>query len=380
MGNKQRVQSGAVSLIVVILSALLLTVLAVGFVTLMLQGQQRAQNQDLSQSAYDSALAGVEDAKRVLRQYAQGNERARNALAAANDCQVIARAGIAGDVAAPETVIRSTLNAADSALRFDQAYTCVNIDLDTPDFLLTVRGTASDIVPLRATGSFDRVVIEWYTQANAGVGNAASGAATAPQLPRQTAWNGTTPPVLRAQTMTPGSSFTIDSLNASSGSQTVFLMPGAATPSGATNTHVNLSTAIRATSPGEYNNAPTTTNCSRDFSNNGYACKVTLILPSEVSQAASDNAVLRLQALYANRGVDIRVSLYNGATLVNFNGVQPMVDATGRANDLFRRVEARLRTDEAFNYPDYAVDSAESICKDFSVVESGDAIPGGCSP
>ena len=102
-------QSGAVSLFAVIFATLLLTVLMLGFMRLIMVDQRQALNNELSQSAYDAALSGVEDAKRVVRACQKGDNggKACEQLRLPNDCKVVARAGVAGNVAANETLIQS---------------------------------------------------------------------------------------------------------------------------------------------------------------------------------------------------------------------------------------------------------------------------------
>ena len=379
--GKRTMKQGVVSIFVVIFSALLLTVLTVSFIQLMMSEQQRSSNRDLSQSAFDAALAGVEDAKRVLRACAMGGETsiACQAVNAAGDCKVIARAGIAGSVTDNEIIIQSSTGAGD---QFNQAYTCVNISMLTPDFVYEATGDGqSQLIPLRADGEYNRVVVEWLMQEDIGADSAPAVYPGAPtNLPPAASWGATNPPIMRAQIITPGDTFTINALNDSSTSQTVFLRPSTMT-TGATNLNVNVDPAARPRAIDQtlsYDNDAVSHGCSRDFANVGYSCKVTLDLGRTVTSAQSQQAFLRLTPVY--RGAHIRVTMLSpsGAT-VNFDGVQPSVDATGRASSLFRRVEARLQIGEDFPYPNYAVDVANGLCKDFSV-DTTSARAGSCTP
>lgn len=366
--GKQYTQPGAVSIFAVIFAALLLTILTVGFIRLMISEQQRATNSDLSQSAYDAALAGVEDAKRVVRACVTNPEsQACSALAESSDCKVIARAGIAGDESDEETVIQTTTGAGGGS-DFNQAYTCVNIDMNTPDFLLSAKEGSSQLVPLKASGDYDTVTIEWFTQQDVGEGNNVKAPAGGlSDLPARDAWVVGAPPMIRAQLITPGASFTLNDLNDTAASKTVFLRPFTL-GGGSLSTSVMMDGLIRATDADAYDNENKPITCSQDLeANNGYSCRAVLELGSAVPQADSSNTFLRLETIY--RSANVRVQLRNSLddSVVSFVGIQPSVDSTGRTSNLFRRVEARLQIGNDFPYPSYAVDLANSFCKDFSV-------------
>ena len=64
-----KTRKGAASIYVVVFVTLILGILTISFVRIMLSEAVQTTNYDLSQSAYDSALAGVEDAKVALLKY-----------------------------------------------------------------------------------------------------------------------------------------------------------------------------------------------------------------------------------------------------------------------------------------------------------------------
>ena len=59
----KKFRTGAASFYIVAFSTLILVIIAASFATAIVSEVMRSSNDDLSQSAYDAALAGVEDAK-----------------------------------------------------------------------------------------------------------------------------------------------------------------------------------------------------------------------------------------------------------------------------------------------------------------------------
>ena len=134
-------KQGAVSIFVVIFTSLLIGLIALAFIRLMILGQKRALNSDLADSAYDSALAGLEDAKRAIIEYERNicandatkcRELANNVLNG-NNCDAIQH--ILGGDRGKEVPIAK--KGGSNAL--DQAYTCVKIKYFTDSDPSTVQ-------------------------------------------------------------------------------------------------------------------------------------------------------------------------------------------------------------------------------------------------
>lgn len=383
MANTHK-QRGAASLFAVIFATLLLTVLTVGFIKLMILDQQQATNNNLSQGAYDAALAGVEDAKRVVRAAQTGNTAAAQALVNFGDaCNVIRRSGVVNGASDAETIVKSgTLS---TGQVFDQAYTCVKIVMNTKDFIYKAVEDKSQVIPLRATGDFDTVVIEWYKRDDEGnsgedATSPANESSMTGLLYKRSTWGASAPSLMRAQIINPGESFNLEQLDKTG--STMFLrpyVPRSDIPSASLENGTSLTASAhpRATDGHAHDNDVSITTCSKSFRFSGtYACKASINVGT-ITRSASANAFLRLNSIY--KGASVKVSLKNGHSIVSFDGVQPAVDSTGRASNLFRRVEARLQIGDDFAYPDNAIELLNSLCKDFSVTDSGHSY-GECKP
>ncbi len=379
--NKHFKQSGAVSLFVVIFAALLMTVVTLSFIQLMVKDQRQATASDLSQSAYDSAQAGVEDAKRLLlldQSCRSGAAPAGiNCTAVANAltpsagqsetaCNTLAQSGIVGETN-NETIIQQSTG--DNAAQLDQAYTCVKVKVNTDDYKGEVGLNGSDMVPIRGVGAFDTVELKWFSQADtASVTNDPGVKFYTPAVelpPVGSKWPFNYPPLLRTQLMQMGSSFKLtdfdDQADGKSNANTLFLYPAAA---GATDIEFAID-GRRLPS-----NAPHQIKCEPSFTKQEYACTAILRLPAPVDGSSNRNAYLRLSALY--NGTHYSIKLKNGTSEVKFDRVQPEIDSTGRANDLFRRVQARVELNGDFTYPEAAIDLAGSLCKNFTVTDQED--------
>lgn len=388
-------QRGEVSLFVVIFATLLLTIVTISFARIMMHDQQQASTIDLSQSAYDSAQAGVEDAKRAILHYqvvcslpganptnpatpcgiaaSQINSQTCNAFAAAGGLNDVVLANDGGR----EVKIQNT-----EAKGLDQAYTCNKITLNTKDYVGSLSKDSYDIIPLIGLGNFDKVRVNWFTNSDYqsptpssfGSLSLLSPSSGVPLLPSNaTSWSPNRPPILRTQLIQFGSSFTLDDFesgSAATGSNanTLFLYPSGTSGvsfTGTTSSYTFVGYDNRQLPTGK----PYSVSCSGNISSGGYACTAILTLPNPISGNASNRtAFLRLGALYNPTSYQVSMIDTTGG-IVNFDSVQPMIDSTGRANSLFRRVQARVRLSSDFQYPSAEVHTNGSLCKNFLVTD-----------
>lgn len=354
---------GAVSLFIVIFTTLLITVITVSFVRIMVTGQQEATSSDLSQSAYDSAQAGVEDAKRAIMHYIKSGYDGQTDINSTKCNEaVVDYAGV--------TENSGRVSVGDNA---NQYYTCVTISMNTSDYEGYLARNSSKIIPLVGESDFNAVQIQWYTDEDLGGESLQAFSNTTTNYPLFSNWTLSTPSMMRAQFIQfNSSSFQLSDFDKGDYASTMFLYPKKNSAASEVNSLPLNQSRVQSTSPSGINCFSPTTSSS------GYACTARL---TGINGGSGQSVFLNLTALY--NSANYKITLYNTntdpATVINFNGVQPEIDSTGQADDLLRRVKVRVETlNSSFIYPEAAVDMTSDFCKNFMVTTSSYKDYGSC--
>ena len=395
MKSSKNFKKGGVSIFIVIVVGVLVSIMSASFLRLMFRDQEQASKLDLSQSAYDSAQAGVEDAKRFLRIFRsacgssgtgsfEGVTYNCNAMRSAiqnESCYTLATAGIGN--ANGETIVQTNSGAGGASSRdadLNQAYTCVKLRMNTADFLGRTNDGAPSVINLRGTTAFNRVRIRWHSRENMTNGNnialdSLSNPSVRPRIDSRNWRNQNRPAILKAQFYgyIPGVGKSSSSMDTpypddGNGASEMLFYPTTSTSALSSNVS-NMPTVRRNESSSQATTDYTFTRCSdrMDANSNAYACETTV----NIGRSVSPNDVLYLRLTPLMNDSNFKVELLNGDNVVDFAGVQPKVDSTGRANTQLRRVESRIGfNDTNFPVPLFSAQTEsneEPICKEFSV-------------
>jgi hypothetical protein len=344
----------------------LITVITISFLRIMLQEERQASDNQLSASALNAAEGGVEDAKRLLLRCTSNPPSAiktecDSALAQTSCPGVLSSGALRADLNLTYTAADGVQISSDS--QYAQYYTCVFIDLESEEYLDELNGPGDSVfIPLRSIGNYDTIEFSWHDTRIEADGPTAAYPPVF-QLPKQTEWaTGQYPAFMRLQYMQHDSNFNIGDLEEDS--RTVFLTPNSSSPY--SNNRFDLD-SVDSRTGSRPKSSPIPIQCIATGSTaERYACTARVDLNGF---GPKDEAYLRVTSLYG--GSNFRIRLLNGSNPVAWDGVQPVVDSTGKANDVFRRVESRIRLDNPATMPNYAIESGTDLCKDFLVTDDG---------
>lgn len=375
LNNKE---SGFVSLFTVIFFMLLITVITVGFLRIMAIEQRQSLDNDLTASALAAAQSGIEDGKRALLAY---YDPATGAALKTDLASAFSTANTSCDSLTGLSSVQTQIGINGQAVgsnSLNQQYTCLNVKLNSPDYLGSSQASQSEIFPLRGVSSFDQIKVSWHLL-SAAVGTEGDGKPTQlvplvpqsllPQTGGAQSWSSQGyPAFLRVQLFGYPNSGSFGRTELSDKSRTVFLVP----VNGGGGAAINLGTADPSHAFDVAKVSPNTSvSCGTDFTLiNTYLCTATLALPAGATYASTaNNYFLRVTPIYG--AAHFRVQLFNSSTstAVDMQDVQPLIDATGKAEDVYRRVQVRVRVNAINGLPEFAADSANTICKNMQVAD-----------
>lgn len=436
---RKKFKEGAASFYIVAISTLILVIVAASFAAVIISEVTRTSNDDLAQSAYDAALAGVEDAKLAFYSYQDcveigagkadglnndGNiscEEIRYLVEDSDSCDAVAKilSRIGDNEQGGEVLIEESSSASND---MQQAYTCVKLS-DATDYKNTLTAENPTKI-MRAhfkdddvAKSVQSVVISWQSSMNVNqtkYSNLGDAGVFGDKTPL--------PPVISLGLVQTAKNFTLDSFDMTNminekkqtNRGTLYLVPtneaGLSKVDGKYEVASwNEETRINSIGEGGFlkSNDKTAENLPyvvRCVDGGEYACTATIALPKPVGgDRSNDTFMFVLSMPYADGSTDVRLQfcrdpekgcyevgkevvdegeesviteVVNGkeeskTTEVPLDKVQIVIDSTGRANDLYRRVETRLEpADKAYPFPLYAIevlgDSGSLIDKNIS--------------
>lgn len=421
------VKSGLASLYLVAFTTMLLGIVSLSFTQIMLNESQESSNSELSQSAYNSAMAGVEDAKLALLRYkdciargftssstpsgdspdldmtgcvkairlVENDESIIDALGNVintGSCDIVSNILGRNDENG-EVMIQETIGSEEST-NTNQAYTCVKITEEAEDYRSVL--TADErirVIPILSK-YYEGVVgakIQWYS--NNDRDQQAWDVSNTEQNKFYKKNEATTKlPVVTAELFQTDKSFKMSELdiNNANNSGTDHAMI-TLYPENSVAQFPNVGTFITARNLLDVSNKSSTAAAGTNMSDGtngatllpkliscgyteGFRCRATLQFPATYNgdTVAYDNSVgpfrseatffLRLTLPYGAPDMDFSVTLCKGfdsngnCDVASFNGVQAIIDSTGRASTMYRRLEARIDlVDSNFPYPEFAV-------------------------
>lgn len=362
----RRNQAGGFSIYVSLIVMLVLTLITLGFVRIVGSNYREITDSQYNLQAHYAAEAGVSDARKEIIEriktsglidsfttgtstnpdsWAEGLE-AWNCSAGKNQHTDIDSANHWREGG----VYKGNLFDPDNSQEPNIGYSCVDIDLRPKELVYDqIDQNRSLMLPLwpvnKDGGNVDveEFVFSW--------GDADSGPNNMPDFQEFTPhkdWNAL--PVLRVQITAIPNNFTRTILNQNT--RVFFLVPDDV--SNATLTH-NWP-ALGA--DGEIVHCVHTTN--KDF-----PCQVTLTFNSTAFSPSKDKNYLyfaRVQAIYKDAKFSLEGN-YGGTDPVRFQNIQAVITVTGRGGPILERLRERIPLRPVYDYPEYALDSVDTICK-----------------
>lgn len=333
-------QSGMASILVTMILMVVMSLIVLGFAQVSRNNQRSALDSQLSKQAYYAAESGINDYAKKIRTYLTSNPNNPD-ISALNktNCDTT------NLPPAYKGVGSSSLNGTS-----DVQYTCVLVTANPTSLNYGSINSSSHVIPINSATTINSLKLDWQSSSNS-VSNCPSPASIG-QFPAAANWNCSFG-ILRIDLVPTTGSVSLSSLQATN--MTAFLVP---TANGSGLVKYNPGAANQYGSPANQG-AIVAAKCS-DTS----GCTTT------ITDLGGTNYYLRVSSIYRDSSIKVAgFNLNNPNTNLQLLGAQVLIDATGKAQDILRRVQVRIpiNATAASNSFDNAITTSQSLCKQFDI-------------
>lgn len=322
-------QSGIVSLVITVILMVVISLVVLSFAKISRREQRSALDRQLSTQAFYAAETGINDARNALEAWTDTDARFNNDYTS----QCTGPGSFASIALTAPAVFPIGVPLAGSG---QAAYTCVFVDASPTKLVYSVSDD-QHIIPLRnkTGGPLNTLEVYWDNGTSGGFTDCLPPASGNPI----TWYSDCDAPILRIELVDASSAAGLTT------SKTFFLYPS-------TNQSDPLDLATSET--GQAARAP----CAAVVPARPNRCYV------QITGLSSDRYYARVSGLYLPLALTLTAN--NGtAELV---GAQSSIDVTGRASDVERRIQVRVKLgDQGNNLPLFGVAATDKICKRFDI-------------
>lgn len=358
--NDTRVgQAGMASILVTMVLMIVISLIVLGFAQVSRRNQREALDNQLSNQAFYAAETGVNDYSKIVKDYISMHSLVVSTDIAQNTC-----------TPAPSSKYSGLVGSTILSTSPDVSYTCVLVDATPTSLQYGSVGNTSLIIPINASDAsgntkiVNSLTLAWQTTltnpitppADGCYPNPSKGLSTIDTFPTSGVWAATKCGfgILRIDLVPTNGNLSLQGLQATT--MTALLVP-TNTNAGVSNPAiVNYSAGTNQYGANANQGAVVAAKCD-----NSTGCSVT------IKGLNSANYYLRINSIYET--ASIKVIGYNdtmGSTPLSL-GAQILIDSTGKAQDILRRIQVRIPVSANANIStfDSAIQSSQSLCKQF---------------
>lgn len=345
-------QEGMVSILVTILLLIVISLIVLGFAQIARRTQRQSVDRQLSSQAFYAAETAVNDVRNLVNAALNNG----TAIPQKPDCT-----NGAGATAAFYDDLNPVLSAANQV-----SYSCVMVDTTPPNLIYDDVGSPSTIVPVNSEGggAISQIKLVWQSKDATATPLSGCPASATKVFSTVNVWtaSGCGYGVLRVDIVPVTGVLSADGLR--DNTMTSFFVPVTAGGS--------ATVAYPAVAPASKNGSNLVATTCTDSN-----CTMT------ITGLTTSQYVLRIMSIY--KDVKLQVSAVNGAAQpLSLEGAQAMIDATGKAQDILRRIQVRVPLTAAGGnlLADYGIQSTDAVCKRFATMNgyfqsyAGDVVAG----